>query len=206
MKSLRIFKALCLSLSIFLLAPSALSETAAVGKPAPTMSLQNALGQTVSLSQFSGKVVVLEWFNQNCPFVKKFYANRDMQVFQKAAREKGAVWLTINSSAEGKQGYIAPQDAQSFAQEQGLDPASLLLDPEGSVGRSFGARTTPHMFVVDQKGALAYAGAIDSNPSTRSGDIASSTNYVMQAVDALLQGRTPSPASTDSYGCSVKYK
>lgn len=206
MKFLRTFKALCLSLGFLLIAPSAFSQTASVAKPAPAFALQNALGQTVSLSQFSGKVVVLEWFNANCPFVKKFYANRDMQVFQKAARAKGAVWLTINSSAEGKQGYIAPQDAQSFATAQGLDPASLLLDPEGSVGKSFGARLTPHMFVIDQKGTVAYAGAIDSTPSTRSGDIASSTNYVIQAVEALIQGRTPSPASTDPYGCSVKYK
>jgi peroxiredoxin len=184
----------------------ALADTASVGKPAPAFSLQNALGQSVSLSQFSGKVVVLEWFNQDCPFVKKFYSNNDMQRFQKQARDKGAVWLTVNSSAEGKQGHITAAEAASFAKERGLDPAALLLDPEGTVGRAYGARTTPHMFVIDSKGGVAYAGAIDSTASTRSSDIASSSNYVLQAVDALMQGRTPAPATTDSYGCSVKYK
>jgi peroxiredoxin len=185
---------------------SAFSETASIGKTAPAFSLPNALGQSVNLSQFSGKVVVLEWFNPSCPFVKKFYANRDMLKFQKDVRDKGAVWLTISSSAEGKQGHIEASNAASFAKEQGLDPASLLLDPEGNVGKSYGARTTPHMFVIDNKGSLAYAGAIDSTASTHSTDISSSSNYVLQAVDALQQGRSPSPSSTDSYGCSVKYK
>jgi peroxiredoxin len=198
--------ALCLFLSSLIGLPQAFAETASVGKPAPGFSLQNALGQSVNLSQFSGKVVVLEWFNPECPFVKKFYTNRDMQRFQKEARDKGVAWLTINSSADGKQGNIPQGEAASFAKEQGLDPASLLLDPEGAVGRSFGARTTPHMYVIDQKGLLAYAGAIDSTPSTRSSDIASSTNFVTQTVDALQQGRNPSPASTDPYGCSVKYR
>jgi peroxiredoxin len=198
--------ALCLFVSTLICIPQAFAETASVGKPAPGFSLQNALGQSVNLSQFSGKVVVLEWFNPECPFVKKFYTNRDMQRFQKEARDKGAVWLSISSSAEGKQGHVPQGEAAAFAKEQGLDPASLLLDSEGAIGKSFGARTTPHMYVIDQKGILAYAGAIDSTPSTRSSDIASSTNFVTQAVDALQQGRNPSPASTDPYGCSVKYR
>lgn len=206
MNTRRMLIALCLSLATLLSIPTAFSETASVGKPAPAFSLQNALGQSVNLSQFSGKVVVLEWFNPQCPFVKKFYVNGDMQRFQKQARDKGAVWLTINSSAEGKQGHIAAADVAAFAKEQGLDPASLLLDPEGTVGKSYGARVTPHMFVIDTKGALTYAGAIDSTASTRSSDIASSSNYVLQAVDASQQGLAPSPSSTDPYGCSVKYK
>jgi peroxiredoxin len=198
--------ALCLFLTTLIGTTAAVAETAAVGKPAPNFSLQNALGQSVSLSQFSGKIVVLEWFNPECPFVKKFYTNRDMQRLQKEARDNGAVWLTINSSAEGKQGHISQGEAASFAKGQGLDPASLLLDSEGVMGRSFGARTTPHMFVIDQKGVLAYAGAIDSTPSTRSSDIASSDNFVSKAVDALQNNRNPSPSSTDPYGCSVKYR
>lgn len=197
---------LCISLVALVGMNEAYSDTASVGKPAPAFSLKNAQGQPVTLSQFAGKVVVLEWFNPNCPFVKKFYANKDMQGFQKAARDKGVVWLTVNSSAEGKQGYIAPEEALSFATSQGLDPAALLLDPEGIIGKAYGARTTPHMYVVDAKGVLAYAGAIDSTSSTRSQDIASSSNYVMQALDAILQGRAPAPASTEPYGCSVKYK
>lgn len=195
-------------LTIFLsfISLKAFSENAAVGSTAPAFSLNNALGKPVSLSQFSGKIVIIEWFNQNCPFVRKFYQNGDMRVFQKQARDKGAVWLTINSSAQGKQGYIAPEEAQTIANEHDLDPNFLLLDPEGTVGKLYGAKVTPHMFVVDSKGNLAYAGAVDSQPTTKASDIAGSANYVMQALEALTQGRAPSVANTDPYGCGVKYK
>jgi peroxiredoxin len=185
---------------------NAQAAPAVVGQPAPEFSLSNAAGQPVTLSQFKGSVVVLEWFNQGCPFVKKFYQNRDMTRLQTEARAKGVVWLTINSSAEGKSGYIDPSEALEVANAHGLDPKSLLLDPQGITGLSYGARVTPHMFVIDSKGMLAYAGAIDSSPTTRSSDIANSTNYVAQALDALAAGRAPSPATTEPYGCGVKYK
>ncbi len=198
----------------FVLAYSAMSaaciapanaETAITGKPAPSFTLTNALGQAVNLEGLRGKVVVLEWFNPGCPFVKKFYAKGDMQGFQRQVRELGGQWLTINSSARGKQGHIAGTDAAATANEAGLDPATLLLDPDGSVGRQYGAKTTPHIFVVDSKGILAYAGAIDNIPSTNQADIASATNYAISAVRALARGESPAPANTEAYGCSVKY-
>jgi len=176
-----------------------------VGSPAPQFTLQSATGSSVSLKDFIGKTVVLEWFNPDCPFVKKFYSQGDMQRFQKEAAEKGAVWLTINSNAEGRQGHISRDEAGALVSEIGLQSSALLLDPTGTVGTSYGARTTPHMFVIDSKGNLAYQGAIDNTPSTRAKDISSSTNYILAAIDSLAQGKIPSPADTDPYGCSVKY-
>jgi peroxiredoxin len=200
----RFFAAVVAIFAIF--APSqGHTEQAVTGKPAPTFTLANALGQQVSLESFKGKTVVLEWYNPGCPFVKKFYTKGDMPSFQRQAREQGAVWLTINSSAPGKQGHIAASDAVATAQEQGLDAAHLLLDASGTVGRLFGAKTTPHIFVVDSKGVLAYAGAIDNTPSTSPSDIAASTNYALAAVKALSRGEAVTPANTEAYGCSVKY-
>lgn len=181
------------------------AETAVVGKPAPDFKLSDAQGKDTSLSQFKGKTVVLEWYNPTCPFVKKFYANGNMQQFQKEAVAKGAVWLTINSNAEGKPGHLAQGDAAQAAKAASLNSTALLLDPKGTVGREYGARTTPHMFVVDPKGTLAYAGAIDDTPSTSSGDIESAENHVMSAIDAIAQGKAVDPASTEPYGCAVKY-
>jgi peroxiredoxin len=184
---------------------TASADVAKVNDPAPQFTLKNAKGTDVSLASFAGKTVVLEWFNPGCPFVKKFYANGDMQKFQKEAREKGAVWLTINSSAEGKQGHITQEDADDVMRDLSLQSNELLLDPTGSVGKSYGAHTTPHMFVIDANGKLAYSGAIDSTPSTRSSDISSSTNYVLAAVEALAANKAVFPADTEPYGCSVKY-
>jgi peroxiredoxin len=128
-----------------------------------------------------------------------------MQKLQQEARAQGVVWLTITSSAQGKQGHISAAEAPSVAQQQNLNPKFLLLDSDGTVGKAFSARTTPHTFVIDPKGAVAYAGAIDSTPSTSSSDIASATNYVRAAYDAIAKGAAPSPSSTEPYGCSVKY-
>jgi hypothetical protein len=191
--------------TLFLPLNLACAESLVVGDPAPKFTLPNALGQQVSLEALKGKVVVLEWFNPGCPFVKKFYSKGDMQSFQLQARAKGAAWLTINSSAPGRQGYIAPADALSTAKDNGIEPSQLLLDSSGEVGRLFGAKTTPHLFVVNAKGILIYSGAIDSTPSTEQSDIATSTNYALNAIDAANRGQAPVPASTESYGCSVKY-
>lgn len=201
----RLFVLLVAFLALFASASQLKAEQTAIGAPAPEFNLNNALGNLVSSRSFLGKTVVLEWFNPGCPFVKKFYANTDMQRFQAEARKLGAVWLTINSSAPGKQGHISKDEALTIAKENGLTPESLLLDPEGSVGRSFEAKTTPHIFVIDSKGILAYAGAIDNVPSTRSSDIASASNYAISAVKSLAANQRPNPASTDPYGCSVKY-
>lgn len=201
MKHILISIAAILSLTL----SSAHADVAKVGEAAPQFTLKNAKGAEVSLKSFAGNTVVLEWFNPGCPFVKKFYANGDMQKFQKEARDKGVVWLTINSSAKGKQGYIAQEDADDTMRDLTMQSNELLLDPTGSVGKSYGARTTPHMFVIDSKGNLAYAGAIDSTPSTRSSDIGSSTNYVLAAIDSLAANKAISVSDTEPYGCSVKY-
>lgn len=182
------------------------AEPAIVGSPAPEFTVTDAQGNQHSLSQYKGKNVVLEWFNPECPFVKKFYKNGDMTKFQKQVVEGGDVWLTISSSAEGRQGHISATDAKEIQTKLGLASTALLLDPEGPVGKAYGARTTPHLFVIDAQGTLAYAGAIDSEPSTDADDISKATNYVTEAVTALKSGKKVDTASTEPYGCSVKYK
>lgn len=196
---------LALLFTIVAFSTPARAEVATPGALAPAFSLKNAAGETLQLADLRGKTVVLEWFNPECPFVKKFYRGGDMQKLQQEARSKGAVWLTVSSSATGKPGHISAADASAAAKELSLDPKNLLLDSDGAVGKAYGARTTPHMFVVNPQGTLAYAGAIDSTPSTSSSDISSATNYVRSAIDAIARGQSPTPASTEPYGCSVKY-
>jgi peroxiredoxin len=182
------------------------SDTAVVGAPAPEFSIKDAQGNEHSLSQYKGKNIVLEWFNPECPFVNKFYKKGDMAALQKKVIDAGDVWLTINSSAEGRQGHISAAEAAQAQANLGLASTALLLDPEGTVGRAYGARTTPHLFVVDANGTLAYAGAIDSIPSTSSDDVARATNYVTEALTALKSGKKIENPATEPYGCSVKYK
>jgi peroxiredoxin len=182
------------------------AQPAVVGAPAPEFTVTDANGATHSLSQYKGKNVVLEWFNPECPFVKKFYKNGDMPKLQKQVVEGGDVWLTINSSAEGRPGHLNASNAKEVQTALGLSSTALLLDPEGTVGMAYGARTTPHLFVIDAQGTLAYAGAIDSAPSTDPDDIAKATNYVTEAITALKSGKKVTTSSTDPYGCSVKYK
>ncbi len=197
---------LVLSSFVLMMAPMlAIALPAKVGERAPDFTLANAQGSDVSLKSFLGKTVVLEWFNPGCPFVKKFYSNGDMQRFQRESLAKGAVWLTINSSAEGKQGHVKQTEALDIINDLGLSSTALLLDPNGTVGKLYGARTTPHVFVIDSDGRIAYAGAIDSVASTRSEDISTATNYVLAALDALRSGKRPLPSDTEPYGCGVKY-
>jgi peroxiredoxin len=172
---------------------------------APDFTLTDASGRQVTLSSFRGKNVVLEWFNPGCPFVKKFYSGGEMQKLQQKVVAGGDVWLTISSSASGKQGHISQDAAAEVVAEQRLNSTALLLDDAGAVGKQYGARTTPHMFVVDAKGELAYAGAIDSVRSTDPDDISGATNYVMTAIDELKGGKQVTTAATEPYGCSVKY-
>jgi peroxiredoxin len=178
---------------------------AAVGAPAPDFSVKDSTGKDVSLSGFRGKIVVLEWFNPNCPFVKKFYKNGDMQKFQETLGSQGVVWLTVNSSASGRSGHLSAEDAEETRNDLGMKSSALLLDENGKAGKAFGARTTPHMFVVGADGKIAYAGAIDSEASTSSEDIAGATNYVLGAVHSLIANKQVETPSTEPYGCSVKY-
>lgn len=181
------------------------AQQATVGAAAPDFTATDSSGKTVSLHDFKGKIVVLEWFNPNCPFVKKFYSKGDMQRFQQQATAQDVVWLTVSSSAEGKNGYLTKESATSTRQELAMKSSALLLDSSGTLGKLYGARTTPHMFVVDSFGKLSYVGAIDSSPSADSDDIAGATNYVLGAIEALKAGKPVTPPSTEPYGCSVKY-
>lgn len=176
-----------------------------IGAAAPEFSLSSANGKPVSLAQFKGKTVVLEWNNPGCPYVKKHYESGNMQRTQAAARKDGVVWLSINSGAPGKQGHMSGAEAKAFVAAQKAQPSEYLLDPQGIAGKSYGAVTTPHMFIVDPAGRLAYAGAIDDKPTADQADIASARNHVLAALGELKAGKKVSVASSRPYGCSVKY-
>lgn len=176
-----------------------------VGEAAPAFELVDADGKARKLAEFAGKTVVLEWTNAGCPFVKKHYGSGNMQALQKQAQGEGVVWLTINSSATGKQGHTDGAGAKKLLAEQGAAPAAYLLDPEGRVGRLYGAKVTPHMYVIDGKGTLVYMGAIDDNPSANPADAKTAKNYVTQALKELAAGKAISEPTTRAYGCGVKY-
>ncbi|CAA9504978.1 MAG: Alkyl hydroperoxide reductase and/or thiol-specific antioxidant family (AhpC/TSA) protein [uncultured Sphingomonas sp.] len=176
-----------------------------VGQPAPNFQLTDANGKRVSLNGFRGKTVVLEWNNPECPFVKKHYDSGNMQKAQARATADGAVWLTINSSAAGKQGYMAPAAAKAFAAKQASKRSAYLLDPSGRVGKLYGAKTTPHMYIINPKGTLTYIGGIDNKPSPNPADIATARNHVLAALTEMKAGKGVSVATSRPYGCAVKY-
>jgi len=176
-----------------------------IGKAAPDFSLTDCSGKKVSLSDYKGKVVVLEWVNHGCPFVAKHYGSGNMQKLQADATAKGVAWLSICSSAPGKQGYATPADALKKCTETQSAATAYLLDESGEVGKTYGAKVTPEMYVIDANGVLVYHGAIDDKKSTNPGDIAGAKNYVAAALDEVLAGKPVSTPKTDAYGCSVKY-
>jgi peroxiredoxin len=177
-----------------------------VGSAAPDFSLADAKGKTHSLSQYKGKYVVLEWFNPECPFVKKHYGSGNMQKLQEEYTDKGVVWLTIDSSAPGTEGNLSPEQAEKIMTAWKTHQTALLLDPEGKAGRAYGAKNTPNMVVISPEGKIAYEGAIDSKATPNPADIPKSTNYVKVALDESLAGKGVTTATTKPYGCSVKYK
>jgi peroxiredoxin len=177
-----------------------------VGSAAPDFSLPDAKGDSHSLSQYKGKYVVLEWFNPECPFVKKHYGSDNMQKLQEQYTSKGVVWLTIDSNAPGTEGSITPEQAQKITASWKTHQTALLLDPEGKAGRAYGAKNTPNMVIINPEGKIAYEGAIDSKASPNPADIPSSTNYVKAALDQSLAGKPITTPQTKPYGCSVKYK
>lgn len=183
----------------------AAAATAKVGEPAPAISLVDSTGKTRSLGEFAGKTVVLEWTNHECPFVGKHYGAGNMQAQQRGATDDGVVWLTVNSSAPGQQGHVDGAAADRIRGEAKAAQTAYLLDPDGTAGRAYGAKTTPHMYVIDPEGVLRYAGAIDSIPSADTDDIAKATQYVPQALAELAAGQPLSVTVTRPYGCSVKY-
>lgn len=192
-------------LAALLLSLTASAFAVDIGKPAPEFTLTSASGKKVSLSSFKGKTVVLEWLNHGCPFVRKHYDSNNMQALQKKYSAQGVVWLSVISSAEGKQGHVTAPEALAEAKKYQSSATEILLDPKGDVGRAFEAKVTPHMYVINAAGALVYQGAIDSVASTDAADIAKSKNYVAQALDATLAGKPVTEASTKAYGCGVKY-
>ena len=181
------------------------AHAATVGAPAPDFTLENVASGTVRLSQYLGKTVVLEWVNPECPYVRKHYGSANMQRLQKDATARGVVWLAINSTRAGHAEYKAPAEMAGWMKRMNAAATATLLDPKGEAGRAYGARTTPHMYIVDPKGVLAYAGGIDDKRSTDPEDVKTAKNYVRAALDELLAGKAVSQASTQPYGCSVKY-
>jgi hypothetical protein len=177
----------------------------AVGEPAPDFSLTDSNGKTQTLSQYKGKVVVLEWNNPECPFVGKHYGSGNMQKQQADATAAGVIWLTINSGATGKQGDLDAAGANTYVAKVGGKQTAYLLDPAGTAGRLYGARTTPHMYVIDAQGVLRYMGGIDSIASTDKDDLAKATQYVPQVLAELKAGKAVSVTTSQPYGCSVKY-
>lgn len=179
---------------------------AVVGQTAPAFSVADCCGKKVSLSDYKGKFVVLEWTNHECPFVVKHYSSGNMQALQKEYTGKGVVWLSVISSAPGQQGYVKDMDqAMKLTEDRKASPTHVLVDSDGAVGKTYGAKTTPHMFVINPAGKVVYAGAIDDKKSTDSKDIASSKNYVKAALDEAMAGKPVTTASSTPYGCSVKY-
>jgi len=181
------------------------AQAATVGAAAPEFALENVAGGNLKLAQYRGKYVVLEWVNPECPYVRKHYGSANMQRLQRDYTARDVVWLSINSTRAGHAEYKAPAEMAGWMKQMNAAPTATLLDPKGDAGRAYGARTTPHMYIVDPKGVLVYAGGIDDKRSTDPEDIKTSRNYVRAAMDELLAGKPVSQASTAPYGCSVKY-
>ena len=202
-----IFLTLSVLVGFFLvLAPLAQAAEALVDKSAPNFTLPDTNGKSHSLSDYKGKIVVLEWLNHDCPFVKKFYNSGHMQKLQKTYGKKGVVWFSVISSAPGKDGYCTPEQANELIKQKKAAPTALLLDPDGKVGKLYGAKTTPHMYIITSDGVVVYNGAIDDIRSTNVEDIAKAKNYVQIGLDEVMAGKEVSTKTSVPYGCSVKYK
>ena len=199
-------------LAILFLSGSALAAPK-VGKMAPDFSLKGHDGKTYKLSSLKGQFVVLEWFNNDCPYVEKHYHEkaRNMQTLQMKWAEKAKkagkklTWLSVVSSAPGKQGYLKAKEAKQIRDQRKAHMTAILMDPSGKVGKAYEAKTTPHMFLIDEKGILRYDGAIDNKPSARLSSLDGASNYVATGLDSMMLGKTPAVSKTKPYGCSVKY-
>ena len=192
--------------SVLILALVATALAVKVGEAAPDFTATDSNGKTQHLADLKGKYVVLEWHNQGCPFTKKHYESGNMQRLQKEWTTKGVAWFTVISSAPGTQGYVTASEENDYVKKVNASPTAVLLDPDGTVGHLYAAKTTPHMYIIDPKGTLIYNGAIDDHPTPNPGDIPSSKNYVTSALQEAMAGKPVSEAATRPYGCSVKYK
>jgi peroxiredoxin len=199
---MQIFKSLGLALVLVMGVAQAAPK---VGESVPAFSLTGADGKTHTLADHKGKLVVLEWTNHECPFVKKHYSSGNMQSLQKEFTAKGVVWMSVITGAKGKQGVVTGEKAQELTRSRGATPTAVLFDPTGDTGRAYGAKTTPHMYIVSAEGKLLYAGGIDSISSNDADDIPKATPYVKLALNEALAGKPVTTATTKPYGCSVKY-
>lgn len=199
--------AVALTAGALIASTASASPASDVGTAAPAFTGVTASGETVSLSDYAGQTVVLEWTNHDCPFVMKHYAepHLNMQTLQGDAATSDTVWLQVISSAPGKQGHVSAEEATALNVQRGAAPAGVILDPTGEIGRAYNAKTTPHMYVIDGAGLLQYAGAIDSVRSSKPADIPDAENYVMAALDSVAAGEPVATATSKAYGCSVKY-
>jgi peroxiredoxin len=188
-----------------LVLPSPAAAAPKVGVAAPAFTATATNGKSVSLADQRGKIVVLEWTNHECPYVRKHYETSNMQALQKEATGQGVVWLTIISSAPGTQGHVSAGEADELTATRKAVPTAVLLDPTGVVGKMYGATNTPHMYVIDKAGTLMYAGAIDDRPTTRRADVQGAQNYVREALQAVAAGQPVKTPATRAYGCTVKY-
>jgi peroxiredoxin len=196
---------MAVSAAAFSFVVAANAQAAKVGDSAPSFTVTDSQGKTQSLDAYKGKYVVLEWHNEGCPYVKKFYQSGAMQKMQKEWTGKGVAWLVVDSSAPGSQGFADAKTANEDMTKHNATPTAVLLDAKGDVAQAYGAKTTPHMFVINPDGKLIYNGAIDDKATTESSDIAGAKNYVAQALTESMAGKSVSTTSTQPYGCSVKY-
>ena len=192
--------------AVCLLALGTAAFAVKLGEPAPAFTGTDSHGQAHKLADYRGKYVVLEWTNNGCPYTRKHYDSGNMQALQKEWTGKGVVWLTVLSSAAGEQGYMTADQENAYMVKVHAAPTAALLDPEGSIGREYEARTTPHMYVIDPAGKLIYEGAIDDHPTTEIADVKQSKNYVSAALTQAMAGQPVGTPYTRPYGCSVKYK
>lgn len=191
------------AVAIFAAAPAFAAPE--IGKPAPDFTAKDIDGKDFKLSDHKGKTIVLEWSNHECPYVVKHYGSGNMQKTQKTALEQGAEWVTIVSSAPGRQGNVSAEESKKIATDAGASFTAKIMDESGAIGKAYDAKTTPHMFVIDKEGTLAYAGAIDDDPSPRPESVQTAKNYVLAALSDLAAGTPVQTPSSQSYGCAVKY-
>ena len=191
--------------TLVVMALSILALAVRVGEPAPNFTATDSNGKPHTLSSYRGKFVVLEWHNQGCPYTKKHYESGNMERLQKEWTQKGVVWFTVISSAPGTQGYVTAEQENDYMRRMNAAPTAALLDPTGDLGHLYGAKTTPHMFIINPDGVLIYDGAIDDKSTPDQADIPSSTNYVSLALSEAMSGKPVSTPTSRPYGCSVKY-
>lgn len=204
--STAVITAVCVGgLSLLLPSGSAQAATGQVGTPAPDFEAVDTQGNTVKLSELKGQTVILEWTNHDCPYVRKHYETGNMQALQKEAAADGVTWLSIISSAPGTQGHVSPDRANALTVERQASPSAVIIDEPGKIGRAFGARVTPHMYIIDDAGTLVFNGAVDDNRSARHATVETANNYVRAALADMEAGREIAAASPEPYGCSVKY-